>query len=58
MTNVNYLNNPAAIAYFDVSTPDLNNTGIYTIVVTYQWGGAGADTSLDVTFTMELKDPC
>lgn len=41
-----------------MSTPDLNNTGIYTIVVTYQWGGSGADTSIAVTFTMELMDPC
>jgi hypothetical protein len=45
MVNKTYLNNSEAIALFDVSTPDLNNTGIYTIVVTYQWGGYGTDTS-------------
>jgi hypothetical protein len=58
MVNKNYLNNLEAFTSFDVSTPDLLNCGVYTITVTYQWGGFGTVTSLSVPFTLTLLDPC
>lgn len=58
MVNSNYLDNALAFASFDVSTPDLLNCGVYTIAVTYQWGGFGTVTSLTRSFTMTLLDPC
>jgi hypothetical protein len=52
------LSNSLALANIACSIQDLTNVGIYTITVTFTWGGLGAVTSLSVPFTLTLLDPC
>ena len=54
MNNSSYLDLPAAKINYNVKTADLTSTGVYNLSVTYTWGGAGADTSTVVSFTLTL----
>ena len=47
-----------AYVTFNSSVYNPTYAGIYTVVVTYKWGGLGSDISTTRKFTYTLNDPC
>ena len=58
MTNELYSNIGNAKVTFVSSVYNSNYAGLYTITVSYNWGGAGYINFASRTFTYTLNDPC
>ena len=58
MENAKFSDISTAAITFNSVTYNSSYAGVYSITVTYKWGGAGTVTSLSRTFTYTLVDPC